>query len=292
MLLETAVGDAYGFGFEYANENLPLNTLEGYVRHPVLKLEPGQYTDDTQMSLAVAEWLLSQPNLPHFSTYEMAKKFYEVFNRDRRVGYSRQFQALLEEVKDGDELFLRIRADSDKSGGAMRAGPVGVLSTPGEVMFFASLQASVTHDTVDGRAAAAAAAAALMTHYFLYDQGPKAEVGEYLNEWLPSRTASNRDWDEPWTGEVKAKGWMAVRAALTAIKQHSSLAAILKASVAFSGDVDTVAAIAMSAASCSKEVAKDLPAVLYNGLEDGKYGKQYLAQLDVRLMELKTSLSK
>lgn len=288
MLLETAIGDAYGFGFEYANENLPLNTLERYVKHPVLALAPGKYTDDTQMTLAVAEWLLSEKNPPTFSTYEMTKKFYETFNRDRRVGYSKQFQALLDEVKDGDELFLKIRSDSDKSGGAMRAGPCGVLSSPQEVIYFASLQASVTHNTIDGRAAAAAAA--LMTHYFLYDLGPKAEVGEYLNEWLPSRTATDRDWDEPWSGEVKAKGWMAVRAALTAIKQHSSLAAILKASVAFSGDVDTVGAIAMSAASCSKEVEKDLPAVLYDGLEDGQYGKKYLAQLDVRLMKLQASL--
>lgn len=289
MLLETAVGDAYGFGFEYADVNLPFNTLSGYLKHPTYgaSLIPGQYTDDTQMSLALAETLI-EPGDALLSKYELAKKFYECFDRDRRDGYARHFQKLLEEVKDGEELFLRLRPDSDKSGGAMRAGPLGILQSPQTVAFAASLQASVTHDTVDGRGAAAAAA--LMTHYFLYERGPKKDLGRWLNHWVGSQTSCKVDWNEPWAGRVLAQGWMSVRAAITAITEHDGLAAILKASVAYSGDVDTVGAIAMSAASCSKEIAKDLPEVLINGLENGKYGREYLKKVDVRLMEKMTSI--
>lgn len=289
MLLETAIGDAYGFGFEYADENLPRNTLEGYVRHPTYgqSLQLGQYTDDTQMSLAIAETLLNPAGVM-LSKYELAKKFYEVFDRDRRDGYSKHFQKLLEEVKDGDELFLRLKPDSDKSGGAMRAGPLGVLATEPFVAFAAGLQASVTHDTVDGRGAAVAAA--LMTHYFLYKRGAKKDLGRYLNEYVGPLSGCTVDWSAPWTGRVLAKGWMSVRAAITAIEAHDGLSAILKACVAFSGDVDTVGAIAMSAASCSDEVKKDLPEALVFGLENGKYGREYLMQLDVRLLKLKTSL--
>ena len=32
MLIELAVGDAYGAGFEYANENNPYNNLARYVQ--------------------------------------------------------------------------------------------------------------------------------------------------------------------------------------------------------------------------------------------------------------------
>ena len=51
----------------------------------------------------------------------------------------------------------------------------------------------------------------------------------------------------------------------------------------FGGDVDTTAAIAMSAASCSSEIKQDLPANLINGLENGQYGRDYLIELDRRL---------
>lgn len=61
MLLEIAIGDAYGAGFEYADSSYvrAKNNLVGYVRHPRHGIRPGHYTDDTQMSLAIAELILS-----------------------------------------------------------------------------------------------------------------------------------------------------------------------------------------------------------------------------------------
>ncbi len=59
MLLELAIGDAYGAGFEYADEMISENTLTHYVQHPRHQIRPGCYTDDTQMSLAIAETLVS-----------------------------------------------------------------------------------------------------------------------------------------------------------------------------------------------------------------------------------------
>ena len=53
--------------------------------------------------------------------------------------------------------------------------------------------------------------------------------------------------------------------------------------IAFCGDVDTVESIVLCAASCSAEVAQDLPTVLYDGLEDGTYGRHYLLALEARL---------
>jgi hypothetical protein len=56
--------------------------------------------------------------------------------------------------------------------------------------------------------------------------------------------------------------------------------------VAYTGDVDTVAAVALGAASCAQDVEQDLPQALLDGLEGGPYGKAYLSALDARLAEL------
>lgn len=60
MLVELAIGDAYGAGFEYAPAAiLKHNDLSRYIQHPKHNIRPGQYTDDTQMSLAIAEAIVS-----------------------------------------------------------------------------------------------------------------------------------------------------------------------------------------------------------------------------------------
>ena len=79
---------------------------------------------------------------------------------------------------------------------------------------------------------------------------------------------------------------MSVRAAITAVMRNDSLSELLQDCIAFTGDVDTVAAIALAAASCSEEIIQDLPAHLIAGLENGSYGKDYIVALDTELMSL------
>ena len=55
-----AYADAYGAGFEYAEEMIVNNDLSRYVEHPRFRLIPGSYTDDTQMSIAIAEVIVAQ----------------------------------------------------------------------------------------------------------------------------------------------------------------------------------------------------------------------------------------
>ncbi|MBA4192612.1 MAG: ADP-ribosylglycohydrolase, partial [Planctomycetaceae bacterium] len=96
-------------------------------------------------------------------------------------------------------------------------------------------------------------------------------------------------WDQPWTGRVGVTGLECVAAALAAVVAHNSLSAILTCCVEYGGDVDTVAAIAMAAASGSREVEQNLPGHLVEGLENGGYGRDYLVKLDQRLHEVVTS---
>lgn len=277
MLLELAIGDAYGAGFEYVSTQLinASNDLSGYVQHPRHKIKPGCYTDDTQMSLAIAETIVNQePWTPEV----LAKNFVTAFKRDPREGYASSFYYFLLKIRDGNDFLAKIIPTSDKSGAAMRAAPMGVFSTVEKVIEAARIQAAITHNTPEG--INAAIAAALMSHYFIYQLGRKRDLGKFLESHVSG------EWSKPWHGKVKSKGWMSVRAAITAIERNNSMSQLLKDCIKYTGDVDTVAAIALAAASCSDEIAQDLPLHLTKTLENGEYGRDYIIELDNKLMAL------
>ncbi|MEO5953862.1 MAG: ADP-ribosylglycohydrolase family protein, partial [Chloroflexia bacterium] len=270
MLLELAIGDAYGAGFEYASPDLIKrhNNLSGYVKHPRHAFDPGRYTDDTQMSLAIAEAIVSaEPWTPQ----RLADRFVQAFQRDPREGYAGNFYNFIQEVRDGSQFLADIRPHSDKSGAAMRACPIGVFPSISDVIAKCRLQAAISHNTPDG--INVAVAASLMTHYFIYNLGPKCDLGDFLTTYVPGQ------WAKPWQGKVGPKGWMSVWAAVTAVTSSDTLSALLKKCIAFTGDVDTVATIAMAAASCAEEIEQDLPANLVQDLENGAFGRNYLIDL-------------
>lgn len=277
MLLELAIGDAYGAGFEYASSEIvrQYNNLSGYIQHPRHKIQPGCYTDDTQMSLAIAETLISQNP---WTPLVLANKFVEVFRRDPREGYASKFYNFLLAVHTGEEFLEKMVPTSDKSGAAMRAAPIGVLPTLEKVLEAATIQAAITHNTPDG--INAARTAALMSHYFIYDLGAKKQLGKFLELHVSG------EWQTPWEGEVRSQGWMSVRAAITAIMRNNTMSELLQDCIAFTGDVDTVASIALAAASCSREITQDLPDRLIENLENRSYGKNYIMELNQKLMSL------
>ncbi|KOR32152.1 ADP-ribosylglycohydrolase [Achromatium sp. WMS3] len=275
MLLELAIGDAYGAGFEYENENLKYNDLSRYVKHPRHNIWPGRYTDDTQMSIAIAEFIISKE---YWTPELLAEKFVEVFRRDPREGYSGKFYQLLKRTTSGKQLLVNINPESDKSGAAMRACPIGVFPTIKEVIEKCTVQAKITHNTTSG--IAAANVAALMPHYFLYNYGSKEQLGQFLEEYVKGHS-----WSTPYRGKVKSKGWMSVCAAITAIVRNTTISEILKDCINFTGDVDTVATIALATASCCADIKQDIPDVLFWTLENKQYGKDYIIELDKKLMD-------
>lgn len=280
MMLELAIGDAFGGCFEYASREFidKFNDLSGYPdrRSEYDERKPGRYTDDTQMTIAIVEAMFSgEP----WTRELLAQKFIEAYKRDPRPGYARRFGKFLEEVSDATEFLEKMDPRSDKSGGAMRATPLGMIKDLNRALKACALQASITHNTIDGINAALASTA--MTHYFAYGLGPKADLGRYLE------TVVDGQWSVPYLVSVGAKGWMSVRAAITAVQESDSMSGLLKRCVNFGGDVDTVATIAMAAASMSDEIAKDIPQVLVDQLENEQFGKDYLGLLDHKLMSLR-----
>lgn len=279
MLVELAIGDAYGAGFEFTPQELvdEHNTLRGYLQHPRhLGIRPGMYTDDTQLTLAIAELLLDgDPWTPE----NLADRLVHAYHRDPRDGYAKGFRALLDTNRTGAELRAAIAPASDRSGAAMRAGPIGLLPDADEVLRRAEIQARITHDTPAG--VESARAAALAVHYCHHRIGPTERVAH----WITQRLAGAEDWSVPWRGKVDALGVMCVRAALTALSGNRRLTDVLRACIGYTGDVDTVATIALAAASRAADVEQDLPEHLYDTLENGRYGRDHLARLDQQLLE-------
>jgi ADP-ribosylglycohydrolase len=287
VLIEASVGDAYGASFEYS----PISHIEKhntgiyFSKHPRHPVPPGFYTDDTQMTLAIAESLLSgEPWTP----LNLSCRFVEVFKRDPRKGYAGGFYHFLQEVTTGKEFLQKIKPTSDKSGAAMRTTPIGLLSSIPEVVEKTVIQASITHNTPDG--IAAALAASLLVYYFHKNAGPIESCGDWIDEVLnshkdPKKERIIRRWNRPWEGKVRTKGYMSVKAAITAVSRNISLTDLLVDCIEFTGDVDTVATIALAAASLSKDYIKDLEESLILGLENGPYGREYLLWLDRQLEE-------
>jgi len=275
MLIESAIGDAYGAGFEFAPPGFvaACNTVDRYIVAPGRRLEVGHYTDDTQLSLAIAEAILSGEA---WTPQNLANRFVSTFKRDPRPGYAAGFYGLLKEVKAGHELLKRLRPDSVRSGAAMRAAPIGVLPVVREVVEKSTVQAKITHNTPDG--VRSAVAVSLSVHYMFYRLGPKHELFKFLGPYVPAH------WFELWSGKVGTEGKSCVRAALTALMMCDSMRDLLRTAVAFTGDTDTVACIALAIGSCCAEMEQDLPEVLYDQLENGDYGHDYVKRLDAQLL--------
>ncbi|MGH1349943.1 MAG: ADP-ribosylglycohydrolase family protein [Methyloligellaceae bacterium] len=277
ILLYAAVGDAWGACFEYAPKTIieQKNGTWEYFSHHKHDIGNGRYTDDLQMHLAVAEALVSDKSL---TADRFTELFVHAFKRDPREGYAGRFYEFLQAVENAEDFTSRIINNSEKSGGAMRAPCIGILSDHEDVMRISGTQAGVTHNTVAG--IAAAQAASLMLHFLLYDKADRSQLPEMLNSHIPVVNWS--DYPEKKIGHL---GIDSVKAALRAIVTENSLTDILTAIIRCGGDTDTAATIAMAVGSCAKDIDQTIPDTLLDDMEDGAYGRTYIMEMDRKLTE-------
>jgi ADP-ribosylglycohydrolase len=282
ILLAIAIGDAYGAGFEFVGKQFikEHNTMDYYVQNPRYpELLAGMYTDDTQMSIAVAEWLIADSK-------ELQEVFVEVYKRDPRKGYSRRIQTALDTAENGDD-FLKILygsygPSSIGNGTVMRAVPLGVLPFL-RIDQVAAMQANLTHGPFGIGPAIVTAA---MSHFALYESAPLSDLQTFLfdNLCIPQDEPSVMHTVLPWHGgTVPCDGAETVRAVYSILTQATSQKDALDRAIKLGGDTDSVAAITLGIASARLE--NDLPANLVDELEvGGKYGPEFLKQLGAKLM--------
>jgi len=274
MILEIAIGDAFGAAYEYVRKKII--AIHGYRSNPKHQNPAGRYTDDTQMSIAIAELLLNHKT---WTKELIGSHFFECFKRDDRKGYAKRFYEFLSTTEKSEDFISNINPESDKSGAAMRSVPMGLIKDINELIEKSALQASFTHNTTDG--ILAAHIVALSSHFFLYEKGDKTQLLPFLKTHLNLNGVNLTNWNKP----VGSKGLDSVSAAITAILKHNNFCDILKTCINYTGDVDTVAAVALGIASTSKHFVNNLPFYLYTGLENKNYGRDFLENLDKKLFQ-------
>jgi ADP-ribosylglycohydrolase len=277
MLIEVAVSDSYGAGFEFVPQETILkeHKLNKYYASRIDDLKAGQYTDDTQMSLAIAELLINEKE---WTKEIVAKYFINVFKRDERCGYAKKFYNFLKSVTDENDFLARIQPQSVRNGAAMRSVPLSIIKDKKELKYKAALQARITHNTFEG--IISSQAVALIGNYFLYKQGKKKDLIDYLFKEV------NYLFIDFKTGRIPCCAISTIDAVITVLQESDTLSQILNKSVLLGGDTDSVASIACGLATMSNEFINDLPDFLYDDLENEKYGKDYINKLDKDLMKL------
>ena len=271
MLLKITVSDAYGAGFEFAEKSIieKEHDMKRYYGSRIDDLLPGQYTDDTQMTVAIMELMLSEKE---WNEHNVAEAFLNAFKRDSRKGYAKGFYGFLLDTDNAIDFNKNIINNSIRNGAAMRSVPLGVYPTIEEVKERTRIQARVTHDTFQG--IISSQAVSLMSHYFIYNIGDKKGLKSFIEKELEYLFIDNK------TNRTECDGIDTVNAVFTVLKNNDTLSGIINDSVLLGGDTDSVASIAVGIASFSSEFEDDLPSFLFEDLENEKYGKDFLKKLD------------
>ena len=286
MILEIALGDAYGAAFEWApiefveQHNDGIHYATRTSKHGNM-MGGGNYSDDTQMTFAVAEVVLSNP--PYFKPEMFAAGFLTAFKRDvpYRKGYGSRVRLALTNSFSAWEFISSVsEPHSSSNGSVMRVLPCGILSTPEMVQNAAISQSIATHlhyDAID-----AARILALLTHSLIYRE--EIEFPMHV-AWAIKECGFRPDHKILYPGEyssVPCDAMITVSAALNVIGKSKSYKDVLINSVNKLGDVDSVAAIAMGLASLCPHIKKefDSNSNLFVQLENGQFGRDYCIQLD------------
>jgi ADP-ribosyl-[dinitrogen reductase] hydrolase len=271
MILEAAIGDAYGAGFEFQTMEFiqKYNSMTQYEHHGLHEEIYKKYTDDTQMTLAITEALLEHDD---WNEEKIANKFVEVFHRDKRRGYSGRVYDALDASTTGKDFIRNIDNRSTGNGSCMRSYPIGYLKDIQQILAFSEIQAKVSHDTQEG--IICAKRMALAVHFYQYKIYQQTSLIEFLNETLKENEVYEV------IAPIDMHGFPTTKAVIRLVSDYDNMSLCLKDSIDFGGDTDTVASLCMALLSVKSTSINNLPKFLFDELENGKYGRDYLKKLD------------
>ena len=253
MLYGTIFGDIAGSTYEFrACKNYKFTTVP----------EKSHFTDDTVMTLAVASWLMKDPD-----DLEVLVKEMQFFgNRYPKAGYGGMFRKWL--VAENPKPY-----NSFGNGSAMRVSPCAwVAKSLDEALFLAEKSAIVTHNHPEGIKGAQAVAAAI---WMARNGSTKEEIKAYIEstfEYNLSRTIkeikeSGYDFDSTCQGSVPES--------IIAFLEGNDYEEVIRLAIYLGGDADTQAAIAGSIA----EAFYDMP-VRFIGDVEKRLDKYLLSVLN------------
>lgn len=162
VLLGTAVGDALGVPFETMlinNEKLVEWDGVTFIGSPHHHLLPGQYSDDTQMSLMVAESLIDNSG---FNPDDLSARYVDWIASGRARGYGKTTLRAVQNLQAGKHWSESGIAGSYGNGTAMRSAPFGVYfrNDIQSLVAICKIDSAITHASEDAEAGSIAIALA------------------------------------------------------------------------------------------------------------------------------------
>jgi len=308
-----AIGDALGMPFETAASSTPtlLAWKGGYEASKFHKLQPGQFTDDTQMSLALAASLLEKR---FYDPEHASKKYLAWFQSGDARGMGGSTRKALARLATGTPWYQAGENGAEGNGTAMRAAPIGMFQNRGSsraprgterlraAAHWARVDAAITHQSDEAKEGSAAIAVAV-SHlcsgrtlislldtvlayleksrvYFALEDLQKTmsrfaechrDHCEILGEFLTNRSQLQ---DGP-----SARVSESVPAAFAALLSGSSYRDTVERAIRAGGDTDSVAAMAGAMAGALYGI-EGIPDELIAGLE----GAHYIREIELKLL--------
>jgi len=288
-LVGLAVGDALGMpveGFSEREIRQKFGKIVDFLAAPQRNLKAGQITDDTQMTIAVAETIIEAGDF-----VPMVAARYFVKWLENPVGAGTGCLAACKKLKEGVS-WLESGINSAGCGAAMRVAPIGLFyyDNPQMLLSKAEISAKITHK--DPRAIAGAVAVAKAISMALIAEEIDKEL--FLSRIASTVRPISQAFAEAVENVAKAKGLFDIGSTSMAIQTvpsalycflrspHNFTASVLRA-VNAGGDSDTIASIA-GAISGSFNGLAAIPLHWQENVEKGKELKN-IAQKLLQLRE-------
>ncbi len=263
-MLGAIIGDIVGSCYEFNS----IKTTEFELYNP-----RSRYTDDSVMTMAVAEWLLEDP---HHTHHILEEKMVKYGNLNSNVGYGGTFLRWLflpnAIFSDGK----RKPYNSFGNGSAMRVSAVGwMFDSLEETERLAEISASITHNHPEGIKGAQATAAAI----FMARHGAsKEEIKDYISKRFKYNLNRTCEQIRPFYGfEVSCQ--KSVPESIIAFLDSKDYESTVRLAVSLGGDSDTQACIAGGIAEAFYGIPDDII------IEASSRIPQYFKETIIRMAE-------
>lgn len=244
-------GEVFGSKYELEKDKQKVKKLAGKKDMKVLKSMT--YTDDTILSLAIAKWLMDDPEHSKDSLIDLFRHF---ANRYQTYSFGRKFQ---EWVKSSD----RAPYGAGSNGSAMRVAPVAWYAhSLDECLALAKTTAEVTHNSPGGIRGAQAVAAAI---YLNRTGSSKDEIRSYISQTFGYNLDRTTDEIRPDYAFETACDKSVPESIISFLESESFMDAVIRA-ISLGGDTDTMACIAGNIAAATMPVPEDVALACYNKL--------------------------
>ena len=247
-MIGAIIGDIVGSRFEW--HNIKTKEFELLTRrcHP---------TDDSVMTLAVAQAILDSEGDPASLSQNAVRRMQEIGRRYPGAGYGGRFAKWL--CAEDPQPY-----HSYGNGSAMRVSPCGFAAkTLDEAIAMADAVTEVTHDHPEGMKGAEATAAAI----FLARSGKtKEEIREHIVRNYYPLDFTLDEIRPSYTFDVSCQG--SVPQALEAFFESESFEDAIRSAVSIGGDSDTIAAITGGIAEAFYGVPEEISDMALSYLDD------------------------